>query len=78
MTQKESLNEKIEKILAEESAQAEQRSWRGKLKRIWRAESRKAAFKAELFAIGRGLSKKALFTLLLIIAFVFALTLSVL
>jgi hypothetical protein len=78
MTQKQSLNEQIEQILAEESAQIELRSWRGKLKRVWKSNSRKQAIKAELFAIWRGLSKKGIFTLFLIVAFVFALTFSVL
>jgi hypothetical protein len=73
-----SLNEQIEKILAEEAAQLEQRSWSGKWKRLWRAENKKQAFKAELFAMWRGLSKKGVFTLFLIVAFVFALTFSVL
>lgn len=75
--QKQSLNEQIEQILAEENAQAEQRSWQGKLKRVWHAENRKQAVKAEFFAMWRGLSKKAVFTLFLIVAFVFALTFSV-
>lgn len=78
MTQKQSLNEQIAEILAQEAEQIEQRSWRGKLKRIWRAENRKQAFKAEYFAIWQSLSKKAIFTLFLIVAFVFALTFSVL
>lgn len=78
MTQKLSLNEQIEQILAEDNAQIEQRSWSGKSGRIWRAENRKQAIKAEFFAIWRGLSKKAVFTLFLIIAFVFMLTFSVL
>ena len=73
-----SLNEQIERILAEEAAQIEQNSWNGKLKRLWRAENKKQAFKAELFAMWRGLSKKGVFTLFLIVAFVFALTFSIL
>lgn len=73
-----SLNEQIEKILAEEAAQLEKKSWTGKLKRLWRAENKKQAFKAELFAMWRGLSKKGIFTLFLIVAFVFMLTFSVL
>jgi hypothetical protein len=73
-----SLNEQIEKILAEEAAQIEKNSWGGKMKRLWRAENKKQAFKAELFAMWRGLSKKGIFTLFLIVAFVFMLTFSVL
>ncbi len=77
MTQS-TLNEQIEKILAEEEAQIEKNSLSGKLKRLWQADNKKLAFKAELIAMWRGLSKKAIFTLFLIIAFVFALTFSVL
>ncbi len=77
MTQS-TLNEQIEKILAEEEVQIEKNSLSGKLKRLWQADNKKLAFKAELIAMWRGLSKKAIFTLFLIIAFVFALTFSVL
>lgn len=73
-----SLNEKIAKILAEDAAKIEENSWRGKIKRVWQAEHKKKAFKAEIFALLRGLSKKGIFTLFLIVAFVFALTFSVL
>lgn len=73
-----SLNEQIEKILAEDAAQIEKNSWCGKMKRFWRAENKKQAFKAELFAMWRNLSKKGIFTLFLIVAFIFALTFSVL
>jgi hypothetical protein len=78
MTEKQSLNAQIEQILAEENAQLELKSWRGKLKRIWKSDNRKQAMKAEIFAMWRGLSKKGIFTLFLIVAFVFALTFSVL
>lgn len=78
MTTKPTLNEQIEQILAEENAQIEQRSWQGKFKRIWKSENKKQAFTAELFAAWRGLSKKGIFTLFVIIAFVFMLTFSVL
>ncbi len=78
MTEKQSLNAQIEQILAEENAQIELKSWRGKLKRIWKSDNRKQAMKAELFALWRGLSTKGIFTLFLIVAFVFALTFSVL
>lgn len=73
-----SLNEQIEKILAEEAAQLEKNSWKGKLKRLWQAENKKQALKAEFFAMWRKLSKKGIFTLFLIVAFIFMLTLSVL
>ncbi|MDD2865537.1 MAG: hypothetical protein PHC99_12555 [Methylococcales bacterium] len=69
------LNEQIQQILDEENAQLEQRSW---LKRVWKSENRKQALKAEFIAFWRGLSKKGIFTLFLIIAFVFMLTFSVL
>lgn len=75
--QKPSLNEQIEQILAEENALEAQRSWRGKLKRIWKSDDRKQAIKAEIFAMWRGLSTKGIFTLFLIVAFVFMLTFSV-
>jgi hypothetical protein len=78
MNQKTSLNEQIEQILAEETAQIEAGTWSGKLKRVWQSEHRKQAIKAEFFAMWRGLSKKGIFTLFLIIAFVFMLTLAVL
>jgi muconolactone delta-isomerase len=75
--QKPSLNEQIEHILAQENALEAQRSWRGKLKRIWKSDNRKQAVKAELFAMWRGLSTKGIFTLFLIVAFIFMLTFSV-
>ncbi|MDD5228638.1 MAG: hypothetical protein PHN45_00515 [Methylococcales bacterium] len=78
MTQKQSLNEQIEQILAEETALEAQRSWSGKLKRVWKSDNRQQAIKAEIFAMWQGLSKKGIFTLFLIVAFVFALTFSVL
>lgn len=75
--QKPSLNEQIEQIVAEENALEAQRSWWGKLKRVWKSDNRKQAIKAEIFAMWRGLSTKGIFTLFLIVAFVFMLTLSV-
>lgn len=78
MNPKQSLNAQIEQILAEESAQLELKSGRGKLKRVWKSDNRKQAIRAELFAMWRSLSKKGIFTLFLIVAFVFALTFSVL
>ena len=75
---KPTLNEKIEQILAEENAQIEQNTWQGKLKRVWQSENRKIALKAEICAMLRGLSKKGIFTLFLIVAFIFMLILSVL
>jgi hypothetical protein len=75
---KPTLNEQIEQILAQENAQLEQNTWQGKLKRVWQAQNRKNALKAELCAMLRGLSKKGIFTLFLIVAFVFMLTFSVL
>lgn len=75
---KPSINQKIEQILAEEEAQLEQHAWQGKLKRVWKAENRKHALKTELCATLRGLSKKGIFTLFLIVAFIFMLTISVL
>ena len=73
-----SLNEKIEQILAEEDAQIEQNSWQGKLKKIWQAQDKKQAVKTQLLEIWKGLSTKAIFTLFLILAFIFLMTFSVL
>ena len=77
MTEKQSLNAQIEQILAEETAKTEQRSWTGKVKRIWRAENKKQALKTECWTILKGLSKKAWFTLFVIFAFIFMLVMPV-
>lgn len=78
MNSKSTLNEQITQILAEEDAKIERDSWKGKLKRIWKAESRKQAIKNELFIMLQNLSLKGMFTLFLVVAFVFMLTFSVL
>jgi hypothetical protein len=75
MTQEKSLNEKIEQILAQEDSIAQRKSWKGRLTHIWHSDDRKQALKKEFF---EDLSKTALFTLFLIVAFIFTLTLSVL
>jgi hypothetical protein len=77
MTQKQSLSTQIEQILAEENAQIELKSWRGKFKRIWRSENKKQAIKTECWIILKGLSKKAWFTLFVIFAFIFMLVMPV-
>jgi hypothetical protein len=77
MTEKTSINEKIAQLIAEEETREEAQTWQGHLKRIWRAANRQQALKEELRLVMNGLSKKALFTLFLIVAFVFMLTLSV-
>ena len=69
---------KIAELIAEEEDYEEQHSFRGRCKRIFKSGDIKLALKTELDQAMAGLSKKAIFTLFVIIAFVFALTLSVL
>jgi len=68
----------LAELIAEEEANEEKHSFRGRCKRILNADDSKQALRDELNQIKAGLSKKGLFTVFLIIAFVFALTLSVL
>ena len=77
MTEKTSINEKIAQLIAEEEAREAAQTWQGHLKRIWQATNRRQALKEALLRFMKGLSKKALFTLFLMIAFVFMLTFSV-
>ena len=69
---------KIAELIAEEEAYEEQHSFRGHCKRILKSGDIKLALKTELKQAIAGLSKKAIFTLFVIVAFIFALTLSVL
>ena len=69
---------KIAELIAEEEEYEEQHSFRGRCKRILKAGDIKLALKTELEQVLAGLSKKAIFTLFVIVAFIFALTLSVL
>jgi uncharacterized membrane protein YvbJ len=69
---------KIDEILAEQEAHEEMHSFRGRCKRIIKADNVKRELLAELKLIKAELSKKSLFTIYVIIAFVFALVISVL
>jgi len=69
---------KIAELIAEEEAEEERRSWRGRLRRIVKAEDVKTATKLELTQLIEGLSGKARFTLFVIFVFVFALIVTVL
>lgn len=69
---------KIAELIAEEEDYEEKHSFRGRCKRILNADDIKHELRVELDQIKSGLTKKAIFTLFVIIAFVFALTLSVL
>jgi hypothetical protein len=69
---------KVDKILAEEEANEEKRSLRGRCKRIINAGDVKRELLDELKLVKAGLAPKSLFTIYVIIAFVFALTISVL
>jgi len=69
---------KLATIIAEQEAIEESRTFRGRCKRILSSENIKNELLTELNIIKSGLSKKSVFTLYLILAFVFALVLSVL
>ncbi len=68
----------IAELIAEEEANEERHSFRGHCKRILAADDKKQEILNEFKQIKEGLSKKALFTIFVMIAFIFALTLSVL
>ncbi len=68
----------IAELIAEEEANEERHSFRGYCKRILAADDKKQELLNDFNQIKAGLSKKALFTIFVMIAFVFALTLSVL
>lgn len=68
----------IAAIIDELEADEEKRSFRGRCKRILHSGDIKNALLAELTLLKNGLSKKGWFTIYLIIAFVFALVISVL
>lgn len=69
---------KLAAIIAEEEADEESRTFRGQCKRIIASGDIKNELLTELKRVKSGLSKKSLFTIYVIIAFVFALVLSVL
>jgi uncharacterized membrane protein YvbJ len=68
----------ISELIAEEEANDEKHSFKGRCKRILNAENSKDAFLFEARQIKAELTKKGIFTIFLIIAFVFALVISVL
>jgi len=69
---------KIAEIIAEQEAQEEMQTLRGRCKRILNADDVKHALLAELTLIWAGLTKKGVFALFVIFVFVFALVVSVL
>jgi len=69
---------KIAEIIAEQEAQEDMQTFRGRCKRIFNAEDSKLALQAELKLMREGLTKKGLFALFVIFVFVFALVASVL
>jgi uncharacterized membrane protein YvbJ len=69
---------KIIELIAEEEANEEKHSFRGRCKRILNADDIKHELLVELDQVKAGLTKKAIFTIFVIIAFVFALVISVL
>ena len=68
----------IAELIAEEEANEEKHSFRGRCKQMLRADDVKHELLVELNEVKAGLTKKAIFTVFVIIAFVFALTISVL
>ena len=69
---------KIDEILAEQEAHEEMHSFRGRCKRIINADDVKHELLAELKLVKAELAPKSLFAIYVIIAFVFALVVSVL
>ena len=68
----------IAELIAEEDANEEKRSFKGRCKRIINAENSKEAFLLEVELVKAELTKKRIFTIFLIVSFVFALVISVL
>jgi len=69
---------KIAEIIAEQEAQEEMRTFRGRCKRILSSGDIKHELLAELKLIRAGLTKTGMFALFVIFVFVFALVVSVL
>lgn len=69
---------KVAEIIAEQEAQEEMRTFRGRCKRILNSGDIKRELLDELALIKAGLTKKAMFALFVIFVFVFALVVSVL
>ncbi|MFU8790435.1 MAG: hypothetical protein ACNA7G_15510 [Methylobacter sp.] len=69
---------KITRLIAEQEAQEELQTLRGRCKKIFNADNVKTALLAELKHISAELTPKGMFALFVIFAFVFALVISVL
>ncbi len=69
---------KIAEIIAEQEAQEEMQTLRGRCKKILASDDVKLALLAELKSTWAGLTKKGVFALFVIFVFVFALIVSVL
>jgi len=69
-----SLNSKIDDILAKEADEIERKSFKGQLKTIYQAENRKQALLAHIKRHKQSLTLKQLFTLFVIFAFIFAMS----
>ncbi|MGZ8158920.1 MAG: hypothetical protein ACXWT1_09185 [Methylobacter sp.] len=69
---------KITEIIAEQEAQEEMQTFRGRCKRIFNADDVKQELLSELKLVWAGLTKKGVFALFVIFVFVFALVVSVL
>jgi uncharacterized membrane protein YvbJ len=69
---------KIAEIIAEQEAEEEMQTFRGRCKRILNSGDIKHELLEELALIKAGLTKKAMFALFVIFVFVFALVISVL
>jgi len=68
----------LAELLAEEEANYEKLSFKGRCKRIINAKNSKEEFLLEVELIKSELTKKRIFTIFLIVSFVFALVISVL
>lgn len=69
---------KIAEIIAEQEAQEEMQTFRGRCKRILNSDDVKHELLAELRVIRAGLTNRGMFALFVIFVFVFALVVSVL
>lgn len=69
---------KIAEIIAEQEAQEEMQTFKGRCKRVLASDDVKRALRSELKLMWAGLTKKGVFALFVIFVFVFALVVSVL
>lgn len=69
---------KIAEIIAEQEAEEEMQTFRGRCKRIFQSDDVKHELLAELRMMREGLTKRGMFALFVIFVFVFALFVSVL